>query len=59
MTPYVILTPGDELVGHILSAKEPTIKEMAHHLAFLRGFEDRDDFLEANRGLLLGFAPLH
>jgi hypothetical protein len=59
MITYAILTPGDILVGLIRSAEPPTLEAMADQLAVLTGFEDRDALLNANPGLVLGFAPLH
>ena len=56
---YVILAPGEEPLGYIRSTGEPSLEDMADHLAILGGFANRDHFLHVNPGLTLGFAPLH
>ena len=59
MTPYVILIPGDVLVGYIRSDGKPSLEACADQLARDTGFEDRDAMLEVNAGMIIGFAPLH
>lgn len=59
MIPYMILTPGDEPVGQFISARPPTLMELGEHLAKALGFSGIDELLEANPGLILGFAPIH
>lgn len=59
MITYVILRPEhDTPLGYIRSDAPPSLDQMADHLAILAGVS-RDDFIDANSGLLLGFAPLH
>ena len=55
----MILTPGDEPVGQFISARPPTLMELGEHLAKALGFSGIDELLEANPGLILGFAPIH
>jgi len=59
MITYVILTPGDVAVGYIRSDKAPSLEAMADKLAVDRAFTDRDALLDANPGLILGYAQLH
>ena len=59
MITYAILTPGDNVVGYIDSALPPSLEDMADHLAAMSGFADRDALIDANPGLILGFAPIH
>lgn len=59
MITYVILIPGDEVVGYIRSAGSPSLEAMADHLATVQKYEDRDALLMSHPGLILGFAPLH
>lgn len=59
MITYVILMPGDNAVGYLTSALPPSLEELADQLARDTGFEDRDALINANPGLILGFATLH
>jgi hypothetical protein len=55
----MILTPGDEPVGRFVSTRPPTLLELGEHLAASLGMSGIEELLEANPGLILGFAPIH
>jgi hypothetical protein len=55
----MILTPGDEPVGQFVAEQPPTIEQLGEHLAKALGFACIEDLIEANPGLILGFAPIH
>lgn len=58
MITYVILAPGDIMLGTMRCAAAPTVEQLADELASLNGFPDRDALIHANPGLVLGFAIL-
>lgn len=59
MLTWCILVPGDELVGYHESVMPPTLEDLGDTLALQCGFKDRDELIDANPGLVLGFCALH
>lgn len=59
MITYVVLYPGEIATGATFVSNAPTLEEAADALALYHGCSDRDELIAANRGLVLGFAPIH
>lgn len=57
---YVMLIGEDEEVaGYIRSEEPPTMDAMLDKLTLLSPYKNRSDFVNAHRGVRLGFVAVH
>ncbi|WP_020071528.1 hypothetical protein [Paraburkholderia caledonica] len=60
MITYAIVSPErEEPWGYMRSPTNPTIEQLADHMASVTGYETRDDWIIEDRVNLLGIAPVH